>query len=579
MNRGKFKFLFAALILLAGMVFAVPANADDSAPPPAASDGGSGETEGYLSQDGYMWHSNGSAGAIYPGDGLSLRRSHPRGGDYTVTRTGTGRYTVTYPSFVASYPIPTVTSYGSNAVSCKLGFFSTTETRVRCDSAAGVAADSWFTLRLTSTDDDAVGWINSNGDATFGGNRNPWGAAMSGTNPSTGSYTITVPGGPNFEGGLIMVTAYGNGANHCYSGGWSGTTAIVYCRDSAGNPVNTAFTFLYVGSEDDAHAWATDPGNTSVYTPSTAYSHNPQGNNPTSQKIGTGRYNVSFPGHLVNHGGQISVVAYGNSAADVECKIGGWSDVSAIVYCHDSSGSRTDARFNILFTRYRLCNGVPANIEIGNNLPTNGNDVIIGTANADVIAALGGNDRVCGLAGDDLIIGAAGDDTIYAGAGNDTASGNAGNDTIFGGTGDDVVYSGSGNDILWGGTGNDTLGAASGLDAIQGEAGNDTISGGSDTDGIINGGEGDDNVNGGGGDDPLVFGGTGNDNVSGNGGNDTITGGPGQDNVRGGPGNDNVFGGPDNDFLSGNDGIDVCNGEAGVDTANTNNCETILNVP
>jgi Ca2+-binding RTX toxin-like protein len=225
------------------------------------------------------------------------------------------------------------------------------------------------------------------------------------------------------------------------------------------------------------------------------------------------------------------------------------------------------------------CGGLAITVDLNTGgVPTNGNDVILGTPGPDVINALGGDDVICAEGGDDMVMGQGGNDIVFGGAGNDTISGNAGNDDISGDGGDDTIFGGSGNDSLSGGSGGDILGGSSGVDTIDGGTGEDRISGGSDNDGPITGGSDNDAVNGGGGNDSNVRGGTGNDTVSGNGGKDSVFGEEGNDEVRGGQNDDNVFGGPGNDFVAGNDGIDVCDGGSGTDSA-AGNCETQVNIP
>jgi Ca2+-binding RTX toxin-like protein len=578
--------VFAALALLLGALVAVPvaaqeaADSDQPAPPVEAS-AGAEPIEAVNDEDGYVWHSTAGSSRTYPGDGSSNHRYNPNGENIVVTRNGTGEYEVQFSTGgVSPLPIPTVTAFSTQGAHCNLNYFqgvSPAFARVICYDSAGTRVDSRFTLRWTTTSEDAALWSSDDGSLILGA-RNPFGAAPSVTRTGTGLYTVITPGASLSESSPY-VTAYAGGGDHCKITSWRNNEADVACYDSSGAPTDSAFTFLRINTNDDAFVWANSALATVTYTPPTSWSHNPQGTNPTAIMTSTGNYRVTFPGMISNYGGLVSVNSFGSGSDPAKCQVTSWNATQANVACTNASGTSTNSKFNLLYTRFRTCNGVPANIEIGNNLPTNGDDVIIGTNGPDTIAALGGDDLICGLDGDDFIVGAAGNDTIFGDDGNDTISGNAGNDAIYGGTGNDIAYSGSGNDLLRGGIGNDTLGAASGTDSVFGEGGNDTISGGSDSDGEISGGDGDDNVNGGGGDDGEVYGNGGNDNVSGNGGDDKITGGPGQDSVRGGPGDDIVLGGPDNDFLSGNDGVDICDGETGVDTANTNNCETILNVP
>jgi Ca2+-binding RTX toxin-like protein len=571
MRLWRLRLLALALIMMAGGLYGASADAQAVQPQ------GQATGEQVLAEDGFLWHGNGTSGTTYPGDGSSTWRYNPTGEDITVTRTGTGLYTVTVSASNQSF-IPTVTAYTDAANHCKVGNFGfpSTAVTVRCYDSSGALVDEEFTMRWTTTAEDATLFVAADGVFICCGT-NPWGAPASVTKVATGSYQVTVPGGPNFERGHVQATAYGLDASHCKIGSVEDLTATVNCYESDGDPIDSSFTFLRIGSRDDAYVWADDASATTAYTTDIDYSHNPQGTDPTSVKTATGRYTVTMPGHLVDWGGSVAVTATGGGPE--KCAVSVFDPVVVEVACSDESGAAADATFNLLFTRFQVCGGVPANIELANGgVPTDGDDVIVGTSGDDDVAALGGNDIVCGGNGDDRIIGAAGDDTIYGQGGSDVIAGNAGNDTIYAGGGNDTAYAGSGDDLIIGGNGDDILGGASGRDEISGQDGADTISGGSDSDGLISGGAGNDAVNGGGGDDTDVTGDGGDDTVSGNGGNDTITGAEGQDSVRGGPGDDTVLGGPDDDFVAGNDGVDICDGEAGTDTA-ASNCETILNVP
>ena len=74
-----------------------------------------------------------------------------------------------------------------------------------------------------------------------------------------------------------------------------------------------------------------------------------------------------------------------------------------------------------------LCDGKPATVQLGlGQAPTDGDDVIVGTAASESISAGGGNDVICALGGYDSLSG---------GDGNDRLFGDGGNDGINGGTG------------------------------------------------------------------------------------------------------------------------------------------------
>ena len=133
---------------------------------------------------------------------------------------------------------------------------------------------------------------------------------------------------------------------------------------------------------------------------------------------------------------------------------------------------------------------VTVNLALG-DVPTDGDDVILGTAGSDVIDAGAGNDVVCGGDGDDVISGGAGKDVIFGGAGDDRINAGQGVDTVDAGDGDDVVAGGRGKDTIDGGAGEDVLRGNKGDDTLSGGVGADLLRGGRDND-VLNGNAGQD---------------------------------------------------------------------------------------
>ena len=124
-----------------------------------------------------------------------------------------------------------------------------------------------------------------------------------------------------------------------------------------------------------------------------------------------------------------------------------------------------------------FCNGLAVTVDLSSgDLPTTGDDVILGTSGADTINSLAGNDTVCGMEGDDIINAGGGNDWIDAGPGNDRVLASAGDDIVFGGPGDDEILAGSGDDDVEGEEGDDTL---------FGQPGNDTLDGGDGVDCLL----------------------------------------------------------------------------------------------
>ena len=164
-----------------------------------------------------------------------------------------------------------------------------------------------------------------------------------------------------------------------------------------------------------------------------------------------------------------------------------------------------------------LCNNLPVTVDLSKGeSPTNGDDVIRGTAGNDIINSLGGNDTICALQGNDIINGGDGFDRVFAGAGDDRIDGGAGNDILVGGDGADTILGGTGNDRLQGGGGVDDMNGGGGLDRLAGNNGNDILRGGTH--------------------DDLLFGNLGRDQLFGDGGNDVLRGGAWKDVMDGGAG-------------------------------------------
>ena len=112
-----------------------------------------------------------------------------------------------------------------------------------------------------------------------------------------------------------------------------------------------------------------------------------------------------------------------------------------------------------------------------NNLPTDGDDVLVGTEDNDNINALSGRDVVDGLGGDDTLKGSRGDDTLNGGSGRDRLLGQAGNDILAGGDGRDFLVGAAGNDYLSGEDERDLIRGGAGEDTLIGGAGKDILFG------------------------------------------------------------------------------------------------------
>jgi Ca2+-binding RTX toxin-like protein len=201
------------------------------------------------------------------------------------------------------------------------------------------------------------------------------------------------------------------------------------------------------------------------------------------------------------------------------------------------------------------------------NVRTDGDDVLTGTAGADEMSGGLGNDTLYGLAGADLLSGGAGVDNLHGGTGNDFYLVDSQNDLVFedAGAGTDSVFS-TANFYLYANVENLTLESRSGNIFGVGNDLNNIINGNEGINLIIAGG-GADTVNGAAGND-LIYGGDGNDQLRGDEGIDYIVGGLGLDTIDGGAGADEIYGEDGEDVLSGGSTFDtdILVGGAGDDS-------------
>ena len=250
-------------------------------------------------------------------------------------------------------------------------------------------------------------------------------------------------------------------------------------------------------------------------------------------------------------------------------------------------------------TVQQTCAGLPATVDLSQGqVPTSGNDVIVGTPLGETINGLGGDDVICGMGGSDILLGGAGSDTLYGGDGTGTDDsrndlfGGTGDDFLYGSNMDDYLYGQSGADFLetnnttgfldflWGGSGNDEMisNSASGSE-MRGQGNNDIMTGSHSAD-TMRGDPGHD----------TMFGRNGNDDMGGGNGADTMYGGAGHDLMAGNNhrdvllgqnGNDTLTGGLGNDALNGGGGNDSCDGQgqSGGAGDSATNCETATGIP
>ena len=209
-----------------------------------------------------------------------------------------------------------------------------------------------------------------------------------------------------------------------------------------------------------------------------------------------------------------------------------------VVLASASIAGGQDADQDIAIDVTASCDGQTATVNLANgDLPTDGDDVIVGTNGGDVINAGAGNDLICSNGGDDVINAGDGADIIFAGDGNDIIRAGDGPDIVRAGDGDDEVFGGQGRDELRGESGDDFISGGKGKDLLVGGIGNDDLRGNQGTDDLRGGAD-----------------------------NDTLRGGQKADSIQGNGGDDTLIGGTRPDLLDGNRGTDTYIGGGGADT-------------
>jgi len=158
----------------------------------------------------------------------------------TVQRTNAGRYEVFLPASGPQLPGAwtfQVTAHGS-ATQCKLAGFSASnrKAQVACRNAAGSFQDTRFALTFASS------------GSFVGRTDRPYGAfseANDGVeNPSTGNYSIRVPGLGQDKGQAVAV-ARGTFSTYCHAAGWNAAGADldvdIVCFNPGGAAASSSF--------------------------------------------------------------------------------------------------------------------------------------------------------------------------------------------------------------------------------------------------------------------------------------------------------------------------------------------------
>jgi serine protease len=196
------------------------------------------------------------------------------GGRATVTRTSTGRYTVSFPDTTTSGAQAAggvkVTAYGSGSGVCKVvswGPSGTTAEKVNvaCFTSSGAASDELFSIAYVNKTNlvgdklngTAYAWADQPSSASY----TPFSSyqfdqiksttgTVTITRSGTGTYAVHFPkqnGG--WDGGHFQVTAYGSGTERCQVQNWGdetgGRVVNILCFANGGSLVDTRYDVQY----------------------------------------------------------------------------------------------------------------------------------------------------------------------------------------------------------------------------------------------------------------------------------------------------------------------------------------------
>ena len=290
------------------------------------------------------------------------------GGPVTVTRTGTGSYTVAFPnSGIGDGWAAEATAFGATAGYCNVTGFGGPSyvIYVQCYNSSGAAANSSFTALAVSNQNDKNIAFALVAQATPGSayaadpsfSFNPDTGGVSVASIGTGSYDVFF-GGLSASGGTVQIGAFESNAT-CYSAGWSSVfdafTATVACFDPSGNNVNTDFVIFIVpaGVTPTGIAFTlADQSSTTTYTPQAEFSYNPTGSAVNVTRSSTGQYTVTYAGLNAAQVSGGNVLATSGGVA-TRCNVVDWgpgpgSTFDVQVNCYNLVGGATDSDFLIL---------------------------------------------------------------------------------------------------------------------------------------------------------------------------------------------------------------------------------------
>ena len=217
-------------------------------------------------QEAYVWADAPTTASYTPNATYQFNSS---GVQNTITREGTGLYTVTLPGQTAVGGTVEVTAYGADSDHCKVESWGQsgddTVVNVRCFDAASTRSDSRFTLNFVNGTQPngalsySYAWASSATSASYtpslsyqegfiAGDVGDVATDITAGRTSTGRYFVDLPG-MSSTGSNVQITAHGSGSSYCKVSGWQGdeanTRASVACFNATGTLADTRFVIVY----------------------------------------------------------------------------------------------------------------------------------------------------------------------------------------------------------------------------------------------------------------------------------------------------------------------------------------------
>jgi Big-like domain-containing protein len=296
------------------------------------------------------------------------------GGDISVTRTATGRYSVQFgrlaKSLTSDRETAMVSAYGSVTTRCVVIQWGNTAdggllVTVGCADPTGAAVDARFSILVVGSEAlpgrSGFAWAPQTGTAQYTPPAS-YAYSSSGQAPAVsrqavGDYLADLKLA-RAAGDLpenYFVTAYGDPSKMCKIANW-GSQARVLCFTNAGAAADAMYDVLLVErgrtGKRLGFAWADQPS-AATYTPNAGWARNSTGGAITVNRVSTGLYDVTFAG-LAKPGTtpeNVQVTSYAGGYS--YCSIVNWlnsgtSDLTVRVACTNAAGAAVDSYYQVL---------------------------------------------------------------------------------------------------------------------------------------------------------------------------------------------------------------------------------------